>query len=102
MDRTKFYNITTVDSVNELDFMNSSINKFVYRYPFQYHRVTDADVKRVDLISYQYYETVDYWWLLLRVNGIRDPYNGLEVGDVLRIPSLLDLYDNTKKYKVRS
>ena len=102
MDRTKFYDITTVDSVEELDFMTTNIDKFVYQYPFQYHRVTESDAKRADLISNQYYDTIDYWWVVLRVNGIRDPFNGLAIGDILRIPSLLDLYDNAKKYKVRS
>ena len=101
MDRTKFYGTATVDSKLELDFMNTSIDKFKFQYPFQFHRVTEVDAKRPDLISEQYYETVIYWWIILRVNGIRDPYEGLNPGDLLQIPSLLDLFNNYKQYRMR-
>ena len=50
------------------------------------HIVTSIDAGRIDLISYKYYNTVDYWWAILLVNSIVDPF-ALEVGQSLRIPS---------------
>jgi len=51
-----------------------------------YHVVERQDENRMDLVSYKYYQTVSYWWIILLANGIYDPF-GVRVGDVLRIPS---------------
>lgn len=51
-----------------------------------YHKVTKIDRYRPDLISYKYYETVDYWWVVLLANSIFDPFD-IKPGTVLRIPS---------------
>lgn len=101
MDRTKFYDTAVVNGVKELDFGTSSISKFQYQYPFSYHRVTESDLMRPDLISFKYYNTVQYWWVILRVNDVRDPYDGLVVGALLKIPSILDLYDIYKRWRTR-
>ena len=51
-----------------------------------YHTVTAVDQYRIDLISYNYYGTVDYAWIILFANGIIDPFS-LVPGQILRIPS---------------
>lgn len=43
---------------------------------------------RPDRISNLFYGTVDYWWLILLVNNIPDPIQGLNVGDQIFIPRL--------------
>jgi len=51
-----------------------------------YHTVERQDENRLDLISYKYYRTVSYWWIILLANSIYNPFN-IKTGDVLRIPS---------------
>jgi hypothetical protein len=51
-----------------------------------YHQVTAYDQFRLDLISYRYYLTPEYWWIIAAANDILDPF-ALEVGTILRIPS---------------
>lgn len=43
---------------------------------------------RPDLISEVFYNTPEYWWLLLVFNNITDPYEGLNVGDRILIPTI--------------
>ena len=51
-----------------------------------YHTVTAADELRIDLISYQFYGTVEYGWIILLANDIDNPFN-LSQNTILRIPS---------------
>jgi hypothetical protein len=39
------------------------------------------------------YGTSSYWWILSKFNAIEDPYNDLQVGDVIRIPAKQDVED---------
>ena len=41
---------------------------------------------RPDLISYQAYGIVDYWWVICAANNIIDPFEQLIAGKQLRIP----------------
>ena len=43
---------------------------------------------RPDLISDIFYNTPEYWWLILLYNNIDDPFEGLNVGDQIKIPNL--------------
>lgn len=101
MNRTKFYTVVTHDGVDELDHLHNSLNNFEMNYPVSYYRVNGTDFMRPDMISYKAYGTVKYWWIILYVNGIGDPFYDIAVGDVLTIPNLLDLYEFYKKYRVR-
>jgi hypothetical protein len=58
------------------------------------HVVKDHELGRLDLISYQYYGTVHFWWLIAHVNDILDPlddqvdnYGSMWVNQRIRIPS---------------
>ena len=101
MNRTNFFNIETVDSVNELDFMRNSLSGFTMEYPPAYYRVNGIDLMRPFLISYRYYGTVGFWWIIMLVNGITNPLTDMEVGQILKIPSKLDIYAFQKKFRVR-
>lgn len=46
---------------------------------------------RLDLISYKFYKTPFLWWVIASVNHIDNPMV-VDVGIVLRIPSLSELY----------
>lgn len=43
---------------------------------------------RPDLISELFYNTAGYWWLLMLVNNVTDPFEGFNVGDRILIPKL--------------
>jgi len=43
---------------------------------------------RPDLISNLWFDTPNYWWLILLVNNISDPLEGLNSGDKVFIPKL--------------
>lgn len=101
MNRINFYNIETVDTVNELDFMHNSLSEFSMQYPSGYYRVTGVDLMRPFLISYKHYGTVNFWWIIMLVNGINNPLTDLEVGQILQIPNKLDIYAFQKKYRIR-
>lgn len=51
------------------------------------HRVRDVDIGRLDLLSYQYYGTVEYAWMIADANSFRNPFSDMHVGDLIRIPS---------------
>ena len=44
---------------------------------------------RPDLISNLFYDTPEYWWLILLVNGIADPFDQLNQGDEIIIPEII-------------
>lgn len=51
-----------------------------------YVEITTVNATRLDLISYLYYQTPEYWWILALANNILDPFN-IPVGTILRIPA---------------
>ena len=50
-----------------------------------YIEVTTTD--RLDLISYKYYGTIHYWWLIANANGVGKGTLAIQEGGILRIPS---------------
>lgn len=57
-------------------------------FEFEEVMVTPEVKHRPDLISYAFYNTVDFDWLVLLCNNIKDPFESLNVGDLLRLPLL--------------
>ena len=53
-----------------------------------------TDVARPDLMAYRFYGSPAYYWIILRVNNIADPFEGMYPGMLLRIPTRtrLNLY----------
>lgn len=51
-----------------------------------YHTVEKHEVNRIDLVSFKYYGTVNYWWVILLANSVHDPFE-ISLGHILRIPS---------------
>lgn len=101
MNRTNFYTIGLVDNTEELDYLYNSLSNFKTDYPVSFYRVTDTDLQRPDLISYSFYNTVDYWWIICYLNNIHNPLTELFLGQVLALPSIMDIYEFNKKYRVR-
>lgn len=101
MDRTKFFNIVTVNGVEELDFLDNTLINFTVTKQVRYYRVTDVDLRCPDLISYKTYGKEEYWWIICLVNGIYSIATDLELGMALVIPNILDVYDFAKRWRKR-
>lgn len=52
-----------------------------------FYVVQGSDAGRPDLISYKFYGTPAFYWVILWINGIADPFEQLYPGMMLRIPS---------------
>jgi hypothetical protein len=63
----------------------------------RYHLVTSGEegLRGLTLISYEYYNRVDYWWIIAAANGIFHPSTDLKPGMELRIPSQQSVIDLT-------
>ena len=57
----------------------------------QYHKVLEAEARRIDLIAYKYYEDCALWWVIAEANDITCPLE-LKAGRVLRIPDIETVY----------
>jgi len=50
--------------------------------------VEAGDLYRPDLISYKLFKDPAFFWVILWLNGISDPFEGLYVGMTLRVPTV--------------
>lgn len=87
--------------VEELDFLDNSLSRFTIGYEPTYYMLSESDMLRPDLISSSNYGNVGYWWLILFINGVQDVFTEPTVGQLYTIPNMLDIYDFSKKFKVR-
>lgn len=101
MNRSNFYQEFVTDNVRELDFLYNPLSDFEIEYEPDYYRVTGEDDMRADLVSYKCYGTVDFWWVILLVNEIDNPFLDIEAGTVLTIPSRTDIFNFQKKRRLR-
>ena len=101
MNRLRFYKLNINDGINELDYLDNTLVNFSLRYEPEYYQVADGDSMRYDNISFQFYNTPIYWWIICLVNNITNTFASLETGTVLKVPNILDIYDFVKKYKKR-
>lgn len=101
MDRTKFFNVVTVNGISELDFLDNTLINFQITRPTLYYRVREVDLHAPDLISFKAYGQEQYWWVICLVNNVLDTGEDLFIGQVLMIPDILDIYDFAKRWRVR-
>ena len=92
-NRTNFYTSEVVDSIKESDLLTNTFNEFKFKRPMSFFTITTVEKTRPDLLSYSLYSTVNYWWIILKINNIEDPFNDLEEGDVVKVPNILDIED---------
>lgn len=73
----------TLEIQNYYDYTNLKV---------EYYEVTVQTENRLDLISYKYFGTPNYSWIISYINGISDGYTVFE-GQMLMIPvALSDLF----------
>ena len=90
-NRTNFYKFETVDSIKEKDLLTNITNRFDNRVEYRFYMVKEEDLLRPDLISLKVYNSITYWWILMKANDIEDVWNDLWVGKVLVIPPFSDI-----------
>lgn len=48
-----------------------------------------ADIaNRPDLISFKAYGSPEFWWIIYEFNNLRDPLFDLQIGQIIRLPSI--------------
>lgn len=57
-----------------------------------YHRISSHEVNRLDILAHIYYKNPLLWWVIAQANNIYDPLLPIEIGTLIRIPSLESLY----------
>jgi hypothetical protein len=98
-NRNNFYSYNDVDGLNEPDLMNNKFKDFKFIRQFSTYTTTIGDIQRPDLISYNVYGRVNYWWIIMKVNSIEDIWNDITSGMVLQIPNIRDIEDYVLKSK---
>lgn len=93
-DRYKNCKILTDSTLGEVLLSTRDIKDVKLNVDDVYHTVKANEVCRLDLISYNYYGNPLLWWVIAQANNIYDPFTGPEVNTVLRIPSIVKMYDH--------
>lgn len=75
---------TTTGSLTYDKFIEKIEDKFEYDIGY----IPAGAQHRPDIISQVFYGSVAYWWLIMIVNNISDPFEGLNVGDQIKIPKI--------------
>lgn len=72
-----YFNLCKNINFKNIDYLNSEL--------FTTYEVLDNDTWPG--ISYKVYNTIDLWWLICKFNNVRNPFEELTVGKLLKIPS---------------
>jgi hypothetical protein len=89
--RTLFNTKNFINSIEEPDYISSNFLSFEFKRPTNSYQVTPSDIQRPDLISYKAYGKTNLWWIIMKYNKIEDIWNDLTIGQILEIPSMLDI-----------
>jgi hypothetical protein len=66
---------------------------FIIKRPLSFYTIRYEDLQRPDLLSLKLYGKMDYFWILGKYNGIDDFWNDLKEGDLIAVPSEMDIQD---------
>ena len=63
----------------------------------KYYQLKAGQEGRWDLLSFNEYQTIEYWWFICLANNIYNPMESPPAGTLLRIPDIntLSVLDNT-------
>lgn len=78
----------------ELLLSTREISEIPSRSSDTYHRIQSNETTRLDILAHLYYRNPLLWWIIAQANDISDPFEPLEIGTLIRIPSLESLYGN--------
>jgi len=66
---TNFLTNNVVDGINEYNLSSINLKDFPFTY-FSYTQIHKSEEYRPDLLSFRLYDTIEYWWIILEINGI--------------------------------
>lgn len=79
-------------------YYNTMDNKYIYGITAHLdtedskcvsHKVKDGDT--LDSLALYYYNNPTYYWIIADFNRIQDPYEELEIGTILKIPTFSNI-----------
>lgn len=77
---------------------SNDFTKYNFVYPVSFYKIVADDIGRPDLIAIKVYGTQDFWWMLMKYNGIDDIWNELYKGQTIRIPDIRDFNQYANRY----
>jgi hypothetical protein len=95
--RSKFYDRNLINGINENDLVMNKFNEFKFTRRYTFYEVRSDDIQRPDLISLRVYGRTNFWWIIMKVNGIEDVWNDIETGRLLAIPNISDIEEYVLK-----
>ena len=90
-NRTKRFKKNIINGISEPDMLTNSFKDFKFSRQKNFYTLTSSDVARPDLLSLKFYDKMNYWWLVLKINKIEDVWNDLTPGDVFILPHKKDI-----------
>ena len=93
-DRYKNCKILTDLETGDRLLESRDIRKINLNVDDYYHTVQPHEECRLDLIAYKYYGNPLLWWAIAQANDIYDPLTRPLSNEIVRIPSLVKMYDN--------
>lgn len=87
---SNFYTTNVVDGANEYNLSSININDFKFT-GFDYTVVTKSEEYRPDLLCYRIYGTIEYWWILLEINGISNIWDEIVENVIIKYPPVSDM-----------
>jgi len=95
-DRTNFFLPSETFSKNgevnfDYDLGSSYFHLFKTKLPPRRYQLEKNDIGRPDIISMKAYGAMDYWWILMKVNNIIDPFDELIPELVILVPDIKDI-----------
>ena len=78
--------INTIINSKDMEILSKKLDSDAYSFEIGY--IPAGYEHRPDKISNLYYNTPKYWWILMLVNNINDPFEGFYVNQKIIIPNI--------------
>lgn len=92
---------TTINDININVYDLTTINWDSFRFKRQYkkHRLTEVETNKFYLVLTKYYADFFFEDILYFINNIADPTD-LQVGQLIKIPDILDIQEFIQEQKI--
>lgn len=98
-NRDNFYQANTVNGILEQDILRNYWELFEIKRQMSFFTITRSYIARPDLLSLKMYRSMDYWWIIAKINNIDDWWNDLKVEDIIQVPDLADIEEFYSKVR---
>jgi len=88
--REQIYSIMESDPETIFDPMSVDFSTFEFTQGYYNHRLTQKEIEKSYILSYQYYGDINYEDIILLVNNIPDIFE-VPVGVEIKIPKINDI-----------